>query len=133
MSVQALLQIFGCFPKFFIAVAKQCSTALLHLLRYLFSCWNALVRKSMENGAENGIASTAFSTGSVTQVMQAENNSGIGPATMLCSEVGGVSEDSVLHPTQVILQSSTLQARDCHRPRSRRHGWAACYPAKHRE
>ncbi|KAI5998370.1 hypothetical protein F5J12DRAFT_323941 [Pisolithus orientalis] len=110
MGVQVLLQIFGRFPQFFLAVAKQCSTALLQLLGYLFSCWNAPVRESMENGTENGIASTAFSTDSVTQVMQAENNSSIGPATMLCSEVGGVSEDFVLHLTQAIPQSSTPAA-----------------------
>ncbi|KAI6140874.1 hypothetical protein BKA82DRAFT_2781933 [Pisolithus tinctorius] len=106
MVVQALLRIFGRFPKFFIAIAKRCSMKILHLLRYLFSCWNASVQKSMENGTGTDLASTASSTDSVTRVMQLEENSGIKPATILCSEVGGVSGGSVLHHTQVIPRSA---------------------------
>lgn len=106
MVVQALLRIFGRFPKFFIAIAKRCSTTILHLLRYLFSCRNASVQKSMETGTRKGLASTASSTDSVTRVMQLEENGGIKPATTLCSEVGGVSGGSVLHHTQVIPRSA---------------------------
>ncbi|KAI6140872.1 hypothetical protein BKA82DRAFT_4362832 [Pisolithus tinctorius] len=57
---------------------------------------------SMENGTGKGLASTASSTDSVTQVMQVEKNSGIKPATILCSEVSSVSGGSVLHHTHVI-------------------------------
>lgn len=45
---EALLRILVRFPRLFIAIAKRCSSATLHFLRYIFSFWNASVQKSRE-------------------------------------------------------------------------------------
>lgn len=45
---EALLRILVRFPKLLVAIAKRCSSATSHFLRYIFSFWNASVQKSRE-------------------------------------------------------------------------------------
>ncbi|KAI6011114.1 hypothetical protein EDC04DRAFT_3145835 [Pisolithus marmoratus] len=117
MFLQAFLRIFTRFPKLFNAIAKRCST-VLHLLRYLF-CWNPLDQKwkrthLLENGTKKDLASTTSSANGA-RVTKVEDDGGIRPATILCSEVAGVG-GSVLHHTQTISRSATSTSAAIPRP-----------------
>ncbi|KAI5998373.1 hypothetical protein F5J12DRAFT_849981 [Pisolithus orientalis] len=95
MSVaETLLRMLLRFPKLLIATVKQCSSTALHLLRYLFSLWNASVQKgkrkySLEDNTDNMSPSKSHG----------EKDGGAGihveSATALCSE----DEGSALEPT----------------------------------
>ncbi|KAI6141099.1 hypothetical protein BKA82DRAFT_2660011 [Pisolithus tinctorius] len=89
MSVaETLLRMLIRFPKLLIATVKRCSSTALHLLRYLFSLWNASVQKgkrkySLEDNTDNISPSK----------LHREKDGGAGihveSATALCSEDEG--------------------------------------------
>ncbi|KAI6141096.1 hypothetical protein BKA82DRAFT_2659753 [Pisolithus tinctorius] len=95
MSVaETLLRMLIRFPKLLIATVKRCSSTALHLLRYLFSLWNASVQKgkrkySLEDNTDNISPSK----------LHEEKDGGAGvhveSAIALCSE----DEGSALAPT----------------------------------
>ncbi|KAI6140873.1 hypothetical protein BKA82DRAFT_4207480 [Pisolithus tinctorius] len=98
MSVaETLLRMLIRFPKLLIAIVKRCSSTALHLLRYLFSLWNASVQKgtrkySLEDNTDNVSPSR----------LHEEKDGGAGThvesATALCSEDEGSASSRRLTP-----------------------------------
>ncbi|KAI6096848.1 hypothetical protein F5141DRAFT_1151326 [Pisolithus sp. B1] len=90
MSVaEALKRILVRFPKLLVIIAKRCSSTVLHLLRYLFSLWNAPVQKwkpskrlledKTNNNSPSGLSSIAGEKGE-------EADAGVESIDTLCSE-----------------------------------------------
>ncbi|KAI6120430.1 hypothetical protein EDD16DRAFT_1705921 [Pisolithus croceorrhizus] len=91
-----LLRSLVCFPKLLVTIGKQCSSTVLHLLRYVLSLWNASVQKwkrkdlMQDNAGDKSPLRLPSIGGEKDRTVDAR----VGSATTLCSEDEGSTSTS---------------------------------------
>lgn len=106
MSVaEALLRTLVPFPKLLIAIAKRCSSATLHLLRYLFSSRNASAQKRKREHSSEDNADPSRLPG-----IGAEVGASVESATILCWGDEGSASGRRLSPRGTETPAAVLSA-----------------------